>query len=346
MSTSPNECTILLIEDSVEEILLMRTLIEQAGPYKVTTAQDGHKGLELLLGGGWDLALFDLNLPGLDGIELIQQARLNFPDLPIMAVTGSTSSLMIDSAVRAGADYVLSKPIDQDELLRWIREFVRVPGGGAEAQAPRDTPDAATIEAAPGRGLTVIAVGAQPGDVEMGCGGVLFRHRAEGHKVIILTLAGGGDPHSDLAAAAARAAEMLGAQVTSIGADGAQDPEAAANLLRSIIADSGTGMLYVPSAAAESQSTVESNRLALAAAGAVSNVLAYQSPSATFDFHPHFFVDIAPFMARKSEMLACYDELGLANVSSELAVATARYWRRFKDPEQVEPLEVIRRGGT
>jgi len=145
VSIPPKKGAILL----VEEILLMRTLIEQAGPYQVTSAQDGNKGLELLLGGGWDLALIDFNLPGMDGIELIQKGRERHPGLPMMAVTGSTSSLMIDGAIRAGADYVLNKPVDRDELLRKIREFVKVEGGGAVDYSTAGTPEAAPVEAAP-----------------------------------------------------------------------------------------------------------------------------------------------------------------------------------------------------
>ncbi len=330
---------ILLVEDSVDEILLIKTLIENAGPYQVTSAQDGQKGLELLLGGGWALAIFDLNLPGLDGIELTQQGREAHPDLPIMIVTGATSSLMIDGAFRAGADYVLNKPVDKAELLTKVREFVPIEGDAGPGEAAADA-------TATGHVPTVLAVGGRPGDVEMGCGGVLFKHQAEGHQVVILNLAGGGDPPSDLAAAAVQAAEMLGGQVKSVGDEDAVDPEAATQLVRSVIAETGAGMLYLPTASAQDHGSVNSNRIALASAEAVHNVLAYQCPTATLDFRPQFFVDVGPFMARKMEMLMFYKEFGLANVNPELAAATARYWGRFKEPEEVEPLEVIRRGGA
>ncbi len=353
MSTpANNEAAILLVEDAVDQILLMRTLIEQAGPYQVTSAQDGHKGLELILGGGWDLALVDLNLPGLDGIDLIQKAREQYPDLPIIAVTGSTSSLMIDGAVRAGADYVLNKPVDKDELLRKVREFVKVEGGGQAASgAPSGAGASEPVEAeaaVPEHVPTVVAVGARPGDVEMGCGGVLFKHRAEGHHVVIVNLGGGGDSHSDLAAAAVRAAAILGAQLMSVGDEDEDtlDLEAAKTLLESVMAETSPGMIYLPTASTQTSASVESHRIALASAEAVPNVLAYEGPSATPDFHPQFFVDVGSFVVQKGEMLACYRELGLTNVSPELAAATARYWGRFKDPEHVEPLEVIRRGGA
>ena len=345
VQTPSKKAKILVVEDSVDEILLIKTLIENAGPYQVATAQDGHEGLELLLAGGWQLALVDLTLPGPDGIELIQQAKEEHPALPIMAVTGSTSSLMIDGAFRAGADYVLNKPVDRDELLSKIREFVTLEGEGEGEGGPAE---AAADATATGHVPTVVAVGGQPGDVEMGCGGVLFKHRAEGHQVVILNLAGGGDPHSDLAAAAVQAAGMLGGQVKSVGDEDedAVDLEAATQLLQSVIAETGPGMLYLPTASAQRHSSVESNRIALASAEAVPNVLAYQCPTATLDFRPQFFVDVGPFMARKTGMLRFYTRLGLANVGPELAAATARYWGRFMDPEEVEPLEVIRRGGA
>ena len=339
----PKEAKIILIEDSVEEILLMRTIIESAGTYQILTAQDGHKGLELLLAGGWQLALVDLNLPGVDGIELIRRAKEEHPALPIVAVTGSSSSLMIDGAFRAGAEYVLNKPVDRDEVVRQIREFAHVEG---DSETEGDA--AGTVAGGTEHTPTVLAVGGRPGDVEMGCGGVLFKHRAEGHQVMILNLAGGGDPHSDLAAAAARAAGILGAQINSVGDEDedAVDVDAATQLLQSVMAESGPGMLYLPTASAQRDSSVESNRIALASAEAVPNVLAYQCPTATQDFRPELFVDVGPFMAQKTEMLMFYGGLGLPNVDPELAAATARYWGRFMDPVEVEPLEVIRRGGT
>ena len=332
---APTEATIILVEDSVEEILMMRTLIEGAGAFRILSAQDGHKGLELLLAGGWQLALIDLSLPGPDGIELIKQAREAHPKLPIMAVTGATSALMIDGAYPAGADYVLNKPIDGDEFVRRVRALTK-------------TEDEADVGPAGAHVPTVLAVGARPGDVEMGCGGVLLKHRAEGHQVVILNLAGGGDPHSDLAAAAAAAAGVLGAQLTSVGdEDGdAVDLDAATQLLQSSIAESGPGMLYLPTASAKRASSVESNRMARESAEAVPNVLAYQCPTATVDFRPQFFVDVGPFIAQKKEMLMHYQGLGLENVDLELAAATARYWGRFMDRDQIEPLEVIRRGGA
>jgi two-component system response regulator HydG len=147
---SSKKAKIILVDDSVDEILLIETFIENAGPYQVATAQDGHEGLELLLARGWQLALVDLTLPGPDGIELIQQAKEEYPELQIMAVTVFTSSLMIDGSFRAGADYVLNKPVARDDILSKIREFVTLKGEGVPGEAAADataTGHVPTVEA-------------------------------------------------------------------------------------------------------------------------------------------------------------------------------------------------------
>ena len=178
----------------------------------------------------------------------------------------------------------------------------------------------------------------------MGCGGILSKHRQEGHQVHIVNLAGGGDPGSTLSGPAGRSAEILGAEVRCVGAvgDHIADLEEATKAVEETIAQVSPGMLYVPTLATGRQSSLESHRVALAAAEGVGKVLAYQSPMATMEFCPEYFVNVAPFLDQKLDMIDCYGELALPNVSAELARATARYWGRLTDSDQAEPFEVIR----
>jgi CheY-like chemotaxis protein len=337
-----NKLSILLVDDEATDVLFMETVIEKAGRFQVTTEGDGARAIDLIRSGEWDLAIVDLFLPGADGIDVIRAGREAHPDLPIMLVTASSNSLLIDAAFRAGADYRISKPIDGDEVLSKLVEFL---GAGTTVEAAPRTAEAppATVEAAPSA-PTVLAIGACPGDVEMGCGGILSKHRQEGHQVHIVNLAGGGDPGSTLSGPAGRSAEILGAEVRCVGAvgDHIADLEEATKAVEETIAQVSPAMLYVPTLATGRQSSLESHRVTLAAAEGVTRVLAYESPMATMDFRPDFFVDIAPFLDQKLEMLGCYEELALPNVSSELARAAARYWGRLTDPKHAESFEVIR----
>ena len=322
---------ILLVDDNPTDIDLMKAVIAAAGVFEVTTATDGTIGEALIVSQEWALAIVDLVLPGKDGIEVIQAGRRKHPDLPIIVVSGSSSASLIDAAFRAGADQRFLKPIDLEEMVTYLQ-------GLASTEKP-------PVKA--GHAPTVVAVGACPGDVEMGCGGVLSRHREEGHKIIIVNLAGGGDPHSPLAAGARLAADLMEAQMESIGEETRHvvDLDRATSALKGVFDTSSPGMLYIPTSSSNRPSSVEIHRVAMGLSKAIPNVLAYQDPGANVDFRPEFFVDLAPQMKRKLELVAFYDKFGLENVSTELAQATALFWGRFAKPTEVEPLEVIRRGG-
>ncbi len=160
----------------------------------------------------------------------------------------------------------------------------------------------------------------------MGCGGVLCRHRAQGHRIAIVNLAGGGDPQSGLAQGARLVADLLDATVDNVGEETHHiaDLDGARAVLRKVFEASTPGLLYVPTISSDRPSSVESHRLALALAGEVPNVLAYQDPGATVDFQPQLFVDLVPQMEHKLELVALYDKFGLENVSTEVAMARAR----------------------
>ena len=183
---------VLLVDDNPMDARLMKAVVEAAGNFEVTTAVDGDIGETLIASQEWALAIVDVVLPGKDGVDVVTAGRKKHPDLPIIVVSGSSSASLIDAAFRAGADQRFLKPIDLEEMASYLQGLA-----STEAAAP--------VEA--GHAPTVVAVGACPGDVEMGCGGVLSRHREEGHKIIIVNLAGGGDPQSPLAAGARLAAD-------------------------------------------------------------------------------------------------------------------------------------------
>ena len=156
---------ILLVEDDAMDAHLMKAVIGQAGDFEVTTAIDGDIGAALIVSREWVCAIVDLMLPGKDGIEVIQAGREKYPDLPIMFVSASSNELLIDAAFRAGANHHFTKPIDPEDVLARIREYT----------GPVETDDAPTV----------VAVGARPGDLEMG---VLSKHRAQGHRIAIVNL--------------------------------------------------------------------------------------------------------------------------------------------------------------
>jgi CheY-like chemotaxis protein len=102
---------ILLVDDDPD--FLQKAEAIMARHRQVYFARDAKSALDLMasVGEGFTVALIDLDLPGVDGFELIGKMRRHFPDLPIIAVSGVVQQHVLESAKTVGADEVLPKPI-------------------------------------------------------------------------------------------------------------------------------------------------------------------------------------------------------------------------------------------
>ena len=110
---------ILVIEDSPAIALLLRRRLEMAG-HSVAVMPNGNHALgrldaELLP----DLILADVMMPGLDGLETLEQIRSRHPGLPVVLVTGK----QLEPAQREKADAVFAKPIEFEPLLETIEKL-------------------------------------------------------------------------------------------------------------------------------------------------------------------------------------------------------------------------------
>ncbi len=104
-------------ESSVREVL--RDLILALGnEYVVYTAADSFEALHMLQSMPLDLVLIDIGMPGLNGFELLEDAREKYPQVMMVIITGQPSYHMVLKALRLGATDFLSKPISLAELRK------------------------------------------------------------------------------------------------------------------------------------------------------------------------------------------------------------------------------------
>ncbi len=109
------EARILFVDDDVQVRMALARLLELLG-YHVDEASSGEQALQLLECTPYDLAILDILMPGMDGIEVMHRARQVDPDLPIVFLTGHGSVESAAEAVRShAADYLL-KPISNRDL--------------------------------------------------------------------------------------------------------------------------------------------------------------------------------------------------------------------------------------
>jgi DNA-binding NtrC family response regulator len=105
------------IRDTLKEIL-------EYEKFNVDLAEDGKKGLAMLQKDEYDAVLCDVKMPGIDGMELLDQAQGLVPDVPIIMISGHGTIELAIEATRKGAYDFISKPPDLNRLLITIRNAV------------------------------------------------------------------------------------------------------------------------------------------------------------------------------------------------------------------------------
>lgn len=122
---------ILLVEDDIDMSRALCRALEKRG-FQVTPCADGTQALRLIRDEVCDLVILDLNIPGLDGLHILQRVRAQDIGTPIIVLTARGSVGDRVAGLHAGADDYLAKPFDLEELEARIHALLRRKGGGEE----------------------------------------------------------------------------------------------------------------------------------------------------------------------------------------------------------------------
>ena len=116
----PEEVRVVLVEDDDDVRTALGLLLEADG-YRVEGVADGSLALDLVKSFQPHCVLVDLNLPGLDGAGVTRQLRERVGSwLVIIAVTAISLPSERDRLERAGVDFILTKPVDSNDLRRFL----------------------------------------------------------------------------------------------------------------------------------------------------------------------------------------------------------------------------------
>ncbi len=116
---------ILLVEDSPTQSLQMKMLLESAS-HEVTCCDDGTKAVEELARGTSEIVVTDLELPVMNGLELIKRMQADFPDIPAVLVTGHGSERLAAEALQVGATAYVPKSMLDELLLGTVEDVLGV----------------------------------------------------------------------------------------------------------------------------------------------------------------------------------------------------------------------------
>lgn len=113
---------ILIVEDDNELREALCDTLELAG-FDFLEAEDAEKALDLLIDHQVDMVVTDVNMPGMDGHELLEKIRAQYPGLPVMLITAFGQVSKAVEAIKAGAVDYLMKPFDSAALISAVRRF-------------------------------------------------------------------------------------------------------------------------------------------------------------------------------------------------------------------------------
>ena len=120
---------LLLVDDETELVSALAERLNLRG-FSTSVALDGESALARIKAEPFDLALLDVMLPGMHGIEVLRRIREYKPELPVILLTGRAGAKDGIEGMKQGAKAYLTKPVDLSELLAL---FSTVHPGGANA---------------------------------------------------------------------------------------------------------------------------------------------------------------------------------------------------------------------
>lgn len=322
--------TVLLIQDDmVTAKLIMDWLAEHAS---VTHVSQKDQIIKMIHDHNWDLIITNIDLPNLNDLDITNLVKSTSPDTSILIVTQHQKIEFILDAMQRHADGLEFKPLEKNKFVTLALKLIKA----AQTRQVQDR-------------KVVLAIGAHPDDVELGCGGTLSLHLSKGNEIHILTLshgASGGDPELRKQEAE-EAAKFQGAHLhlENLSDTNISEGVETISVIEKLVQKINPTYVYCHSIHDTHKDHRNVHQATLSACRHIPNLYCYQSPSSSVDFKPNQFIDISgEFLETKLKAIACFKSQCELRpyLDEDLLRSTARYWGRYCNYRLAEPMEVIR----
>ncbi len=119
---------VLVVEDSESMRSLIASTIEELKDCETVEASSGFEALKVLPGGGFDLIITDINMPDINGLEVISFVRKNdqYKEIPLIIVTTEKGEKDREKGLALGAQEYVIKPFDPENLKSVVQRLMKI----------------------------------------------------------------------------------------------------------------------------------------------------------------------------------------------------------------------------
>jgi two-component system, chemotaxis family, chemotaxis protein CheY len=116
---------ILIVDDS-PTVRKYHSLVLSGLGYRVSAAEDGAAGLELLLRDNFSLVITDINMPRMDGFQFLSEIRdmPEYQSIPVLIVSSQDHDIDMERGRELGANCFIVKPTNVEQLAAWVRQLL------------------------------------------------------------------------------------------------------------------------------------------------------------------------------------------------------------------------------
>jgi len=118
------EKSILIVDDEAMIRNLLKNTLERE-KYGVFTADSGMNALQVLASNHIDIVISDIHMDGMNGLELLAQIKIHYPNIPVIMITGHSGKYDKDDVISAGADGYITKPFKNIEIIKTIQNITK-----------------------------------------------------------------------------------------------------------------------------------------------------------------------------------------------------------------------------
>jgi len=114
---------ILIVDDEPDMLKLLSMILREKTPYEVTTTNNPVEAVELAKRGDFDLVITDLKMPGLDGLQLLEEVKKKDEDIPVIIITAYGTIDAATEAIEKGGFDFITKPFKKSRYFLQLKRL-------------------------------------------------------------------------------------------------------------------------------------------------------------------------------------------------------------------------------